>query len=133
MAKASARRASDNKLERLQAFVDELARQGMVDLSHLHEATVRAWLARLVEKSQALATKAEARPDAELRVSGRLVGPVIIDHQDADGFVFITKEPALAPCRACGGDGEITDYPPDDDERMVACTACGGTGEAVQL
>lgn len=38
-------------------------------------------------------------------------------------------EPLIDPCPACSGDGELTEYPPDDDERMVACIHCGGTGE----
>jgi DnaJ-class molecular chaperone len=49
-----------------------------------------------------------------------------------DAYPFSSKaigEPTLDNCRTCKGTGEVTEYPPDDDERTVACTTCGGTGE----
>lgn len=205
MAKASARRASDDKLERLQAFVDAIAAEATErPIAGLSEEWVRKALARIVAASQALASERpewtsfadvmaqaglspiqQAREAADLAAdveklagtapglavlddydaligraavaSGFAAPPIgrvymrgqgdqlidvttmdpeinrtLVDHQDDDGFVFIAKE-QITPCKPCSGTGEIIEYPPDDDERMVACPACGGTGEAITL
>lgn len=47
---------------------------------------------------------------------------------DADAYPFLTG-PRTADCPTCKGTGEVVDYPPDDDERLIACGHCGGTGE----
>ncbi len=41
-------------------------------------------------------------------------------------------EPTLDNCPACRGTGEISEFPADDDERLVACPTCGGTGEVYE-
>lgn len=50
---------------------------------------------------------------------------------DPDLFVFKIREPDPA-CSECKGTGEVVDYPPDDDERLIACGRCGGTGEGIR-
>lgn len=52
--------------------------------------------------------------------------------QDPDAYPFVSRaigEPTLDNCRTCNGTGEISEFPADDDERLVACPTCGGTGE----
>lgn len=50
----------------------------------------------------------------------------------SDPFPMKAPPPAGPDCSTCNGTGEIVEYPPDDDERLVACPACGGTGEAIR-
>ena len=182
MAKASARRASDDKLERLQDFVDNLWFEARsFDLESMTAERLREGIRRMAAASQPLISPALAAvldPEVEtndLYVEGRLAtgfddllgraaeasgfaeppidrvymrgqgdklidvttmdqdfNRTLVDHQDDDDFVFITKE-QVTPCKACSGTGETIEFPPDDDERMVACPACGGTGEAITL
>lgn len=55
--------------------------------------------------------------------------------QTDDGYSFSSKsigEPTLDNCPTCKGTGEISEFPADDDERLVACPTCGGTGEVYE-
>ena len=161
MAKAGARRASDDKLERLQAFVDSIVVEAdEIDHASLPAEKIREGQRRLIAAARTLASEdiekrhqgprtfhdvymaIRSRPQPDLRTFDDLMGsaaeasgfkaPALVDHQDEDGFVYITTE-TIKPCTPCSGTGEIIEYPPDDDERMVACPACGGTGEAITL
>lgn len=52
-----------------------------------------------------------------------------------DSYPFSSRaigEPTLDNCPACKGTGEISEFPADDDERLVACPTCGGTGEVYE-
>lgn len=172
MGKARARRASDDRLERLQAFVDSIVVEAdEIDHTALPAEKIREGQRRLIAVARTLASEdVERRASAprtfhdvyvKLRdqaLASRIPKPPIervymrgqgddlidvttmdeafnrtlVDRQDDDGFVFIRKE-TIMPCGPCSGTGEIIEYPPDDDERMVACPACGGTGEAITL
>lgn len=48
---------------------------------------------------------------------------------DPDAYSFSIGPDTLDNCPTCKGTGEISEYPADDDERLVACPTCGGTGE----
>lgn len=54
---------------------------------------------------------------------------VLTSGPDPDAYTFSIGPPTLDNCPTCKGTGEVTDYPPDDDERTIACGTCGGTGE----
>lgn len=163
MGKARARRASDDRLERLQALADQLAElptdeeldgemsgDDAVSALSVFIETARDLSdarpqAHTVERSRTfhdVYVAIRSRPQPDLRTFDDLMGsaaeasgfkaPALVDRQDTDGFVYITTE-TIKPCTPCSGTGEIIEYPPDDDERMVACPACGGTGEAITL
>lgn len=161
MGKARARRASDDRLERLQAFVDSIVVEAdEIDHTALPAEKIREGQRRLIAVARTLASEdverrasaprtfhdvyvaIRSRPQPDLRTFDDLMGsaaeasgfkaPALVDRQDTDGFVYITTE-TIKPCTPCSGTGEIIEYPPDDDERMVACPACGGTGEAITL
>ena len=102
------------------SFADVMAQAGLSPIQQAREA------ADLARETELFGMKVVVRDDLPPDVV------VMVDHQDADGFVFIAKE-QITPCKPCSGTGEIIEYPPDDDERMVACPACGGTGEAITL
>ena len=119
---AKPRRASDDKLERLQSLADILAMMQTDDelegdMSGDDAVTSLSgfvlWARSLSDARPAQIAKLTAEPER-------------------DAYRF-TVEGFVHPCKRCNGTGEIIEYPPDDDERMVACPACGGTGEAITL
>lgn len=119
---AKPRRASDNRLERLQKLADTIA--GMTsdaemdgDMSGDDAVTS---LSVLIPWARSLS---DARPAQVAKLTAE---------PEYDAYRF-TVEGFVHPCKPCNGTGEIIEYPPDDDERMVACPACGGTGEAITL
>lgn len=119
---AKPRRASDNRLERLQKLADIIA--GMTtdaemdgDMSGDDAVTS---LSVLIPWARSMS---DARPAQIAKLTAE---------PERDAYRF-TVEGFVHPCKPCNGTGEIIDYPPDDDERMVACPACGGTGEAITL
>lgn len=64
------------------------------------------------------------------RYSDRRPDPsTVYRHPDDDAYPMTAPAPQGPDCTACKGTGEVVDYPPDDDERLVACGRCGGTGE----
>lgn len=172
MGKARARRASDDRLEKLQAFVDSIVVEAdEIDHAGLPPERIREAQRRLIAvartlasedmgkrsqaprtfhdvyvklRDQALASSIPKPPIERVYIRGQgddlidvttmdeAFNRTLVDRQDDDGFVFIRKE-TIKPCRPCSGTGEVIEYPPDDDERMVACPACGGTGEAITL
>lgn len=53
---------------------------------------------------------------------------------EVTSFTDIMGDQKSGPaCTPCEGTGEIIEYPPDEDERMVCCPTCGGTGEATTI
>ena len=132
---AKPRRASDNRLERLQKLADTIA--GMTtdaemdgdmsgdDACETLGSFVR-WARGLSDARPAqIAALVQGSPIAQARETMALA-------TENDRYRF-TVEGFVHPCKPCGGTGEIIEYPPDDDERMVSCPACGGTGEAITL
>lgn len=118
---AKPRRASDNKLEQLQALADQIAAMRTDDeiQDGLSGDDAAETIGSLVTWARTLS---DHRPDPS----------TVYQHPD-DAYPFTAQAPGapvLADCAACKGTGEITEYPADDDERLVACPTCGGTGEA---
>ena len=156
---AAPRRASDDHLERLQKLADIIA--GMTTDRELDgdmsgdEAV--ASLSVLIPWARSLSDArpaqiaglvkgsplAQARETMALDLQAEVLGMrVVIDPTMREGEAALvtetdryrfTVEGFVSPCKPCNGTGEIIEYPPDDDERMVACPACGGTGEAITL
>ena len=128
---AKPRRASDNHLERLQKLADIIA--GMTtdaemdgDMSGDDAVTS---LSVLIPWARSLS---DARPATIFAISTAHLDDKWTTTSLTDPYRF-TVEGFVHPCKPCNGTGEIIEYPPDDDERMVACPACGGTGEAITL
>lgn len=133
---ANARRASDNKLERLQALVDQIA--GMRTDDEIQDGLsgddAAETIGSLVHQARRLSdhrpdpSTMYQHPDDGLTPSQRLAA---YQPESFDAYRFTTAAPQGPDCTACKGTGEIIEYPPDDDERLVACLTCGGTGEAI--
>ena len=132
---AKPRRASDNHLEKLQQLADILAMMATdseLDGDMSGDEAV-ASLGVLIPWARTLS---DARP---AQIGALVQGSPIAQARETmalatenDRYRF-TVEGFVHPCKPCGGTGEIIEYPPDDDERMVSCPACGGTGEAITL
>ena len=156
---AKPRRASDNHLEKLQQLADILAMMAtdseldgdmsgdeavaslgvLIPWARTLSDARPAQIGALVQGSPI----AQARETMALATQAEVLGiRVVIDPTMRDGEAALvtendryrfTVEGFVHPCKPCGGTGEIIEYPPDDDERMVSCPACGGTGEAITL
>lgn len=131
---AKPRRASDDKLERLQSLADILAAMQTDDelegdMSGDDAVTSLSgfvlWARSLSDARPAQIAKLTygASPSAQAAETNRLA---------IEAYHFAMDQ-LVNPCQRCAATGEIIEYPPDDDERMVACPACGGTGEAITL
>ena len=133
---AKPRRASDNRLEQLQKLADILAAMQTDDelegdmsgddaVSSL--SVLIPWARSLSDAGPAQIAKLTygASPLAQAAETMTVALEVDAYRFTVEGFVH--------PCQPCAGTGEIIEYPPDDDERIVACPACGGTGEAITL
>lgn len=68
---------------------------------------------------------------AAIRETGDIIGAMTLEaHFPAPDDAYPFTAPALlVDCSACGGTGEVIEFPADDDERLVSCPRCGGTGE----
>lgn len=188
--KAAPRRASDNRLEKLQALADMAARcRRMDELEHrsLAGSVARDILDALIDEARDLSDERPGMPigmspvqqAAEtLTIAGRLTSEAVkllrkmADSETPAAIKALTCKPIITDpdpfdyetpdctaglrfeaepdqrqledeaygystgakgddCTACKGTGEVVDYPPDDDERLIACGHCGGTGEQI--
>ncbi len=131
---AKPRRASDSRLEKLQDLADILAAMQTDDeldgdmsgddaVSSL--SVLIPWARSLsdAKPGQIARLTYGASPSAQAGETNRLA---------IEAYHFAMDQ-LVNPCQRCAATGEIIEYPPDDDERMVPCPACGGTGEAITL
>ena len=129
---AKPRRASDGRLEQLQKLADILAAMqtdAELDGDMSGDDAVSS-LSVLIPWARSLS---DARPATIFAISTAHLDDKWTTTSLRDDRYRFTVEGFVHPCKPCGGTGEIIEYPPDDDERMVPCPACGGTGEAITL
>lgn len=140
---APPRRASDDKLERLQSLADTIAslttseeRPPDPDDAIATVDSLIAWARTLSKSAPGQIAVIREKPPAEwcgLRIVvdpglpptlGFVVGP------KGDAYPFtVPSYPNMVACPNCKGDGEVIDFPTETDERMVCCPTCGGQGE----
>lgn len=130
---AKPRRASDNRLEKLQQLADILAMMATdseLDGDMSGDEAV-ASLGVLIPWARTLS---DARPaQIGALVQGSPIAQAAETNRLAIEAYHFAMDQIVNPCQRCAATGEIIEFPPDDDERMVACPACGGTGEAITL
>lgn len=131
---AAPRRASDNHLEKLQQLADFLAMMATdreLDGDMSGDDAVSS-LSVLIPWARSLS---DAKPGqiARLTYGASPIAQAAETNRRAIEAYHFAMDQLVNPCQRCAATGEIIEFPPDDDERMVPCPACGGTGEAITL